>query len=333
MRAIIVALGLALALGAPCAEAAKAKKKAAKVVKAKGKKKPPAQATAQTKLGIDKLMGQYKFGMSSAKILGMVEKDLNTEHYPAIKQTTDAMQQDRLRRELMDKIKELKRSLIKFTGKHTPWDISMVDKEFAHKNDESMIVVWTKKDRRFFFFHNDKLYKLFIAFNADLFQDKTFEDFAQVMENRFGPAERKFTTTLKGDKVMDHLAWPPSANTLLRAIDHTKLYGNFCLVLVDKGEQETVTAGRRVNSPSKKYNDPLVDSVTKDEGGGGDSDEDIVDRITRRTSKSPPADTTAPPPPPPKKGGTVTPDRDTDTPPAKKHKKVNAKNPLDGLDI
>jgi hypothetical protein len=47
-------------------------------------------------------------------------------------------------------------------------------------------------------------------------------------------------------------------------------------------------AGRRVNSPSKKYNDPLVDSVTKDGGEGGDSEEDVVDRITRRTSKSPP---------------------------------------------
>jgi hypothetical protein len=332
MRSMILALGLALALGAPLAEAAKAKKKVAKV--AKGKKKLPAQATQQTKLGIEQLMGQYKFGMTSSKVLAMLEKDVNAENYPLIKATSDPMQQDRLRRELMDKLKDLKKSYIQFTGKQSPWDISMVDREFAHKNQESMAVVWTKKDRHFFFFHNDKLYKRYIAFNAELFQGSTFEDFAKKMEDRFGPAERKYTSTLKGEKVMDHLAWPPSGNTLLRAIDNTKLYGNFCLVLVDKDEQENVTAGRRVNSPSKKYNDPLVDAVTKDGGEGGDSEEDVVDRITRRTSKSPPvSDTAASPTPTTKKKPGGLPDRDDTPPPPKKQKKVNAKNPLDGLDI
>jgi hypothetical protein len=329
MRSMIVSLVTVVLALAVSAEA-KPKKKA-KVAK---KAAASAQAIKQATLGIEKLMGAYKWAMASSKVMGMLERDVNTEMDPQIKTTSDPLAQDRLRREKMDKIKELKKSYVKFDGKQTPWDISMVDKEFAHKNNESMAVVWTKKDRRFFFFHNEKLYKLYIAFNADMFQDKTFEDFAQVMETRFGKAERKYHSSIKGEKIMDHLAWPPTSTTLLRAIDNTKLYSNFCLVLVDKSEQENVSSGRKVNSPRKKYNDPLVDMVTKDDEGGKDSEEDIVDRITRRTSKSPTVgDGEAAPQPTPR----VTPRKPGSTPdappPAKKQKKINAKNPLDGLDI
>jgi hypothetical protein len=334
MRTIIVSLvTVALAFAVSAEAKPKKKAKAAKVTK---KKAPSAQEIKQTTLGIEKLMGAYKWGIPSSKVMSMLERDISNEMDPQIKTTSDPLAQDKLRREKFDKIKDLKKSQVRFDGKQTPWDISMVDKEFAHKNSESMAVVWTKKDRRFFFFHNDKLYKMYIAFNADMFQDKTFEDFAQVMETRFGKAERKFHTSLKGDKIMDHLAWPPTGTTLLRAIDNTKLYSNFCLVLVDKAEQENVSSGRKINSPRKKYNDPLVDMVTKDDkDGGSDSEEDIVDRITKRTSKSPTVgdgDVAAPTP-----KANITPRKPGNTPdappPTKKQKKVNAKNPLDGLDI
>jgi hypothetical protein len=331
MRAIIASLSILIALGTGIEGAqAKARKKAAKA-----KKGAPLKATEQTKLGIEKLMGVFKWGMPPQKVFAVLEKDIHAEFEPQVKATQDPMIQDRIRKEKNEKIKELKNNYVKFHGKQTSWDISMVDKEFAHKNNESMAVVWTKKDRRFFFFHNEKLYKLYIAFNADLYQDKTFEDFAQVMEARFGKAERKFTTTIKGDQVMDHLAWPPSGNTLLRAIDNTKLYSNFCLVLAEKSEVENVNSGRKMNSPKKEYSDPLVDQVVKGGGSGGDSEEDIVDRITGKGSRAPSVSDTgtgASPPPSARRPGSGRPEAAPAAKP-KKGKKVDPKNPLDGLDI
>jgi hypothetical protein len=311
------------------AQSKKAAKKAKKAVVQKPKKE--LVASKQTVEGIDKLMGGFKWGMPSAEVIAKLEKNLRAVLEPDVKKLhQDILAQDRARKEMLAKLEELKKSYVQFTGKKTTWEVSMIDKEFAHKNNESMAVVWEKTDRRFYFFHNDKLWKIFLAFNSDQFADKTFEDFAQVMETRFGKAERKFTPTMKGDAKMDHLAWPAAGKTLMRAIDNTGFYGSFCLVLIEKDEWKNVRAGRKVNSPKKEYTDPLVDAVTKDgEETGADSEHDIVDRITGKGATAPNvSDTGTParspssstPPPAPAK-------------PANKGKKVSPNNPLDGLDI
>ena len=324
MRAIIAGLGLVIALGGVGTVEAKGKKKAAK-------KDIPAAATKETTVAVDKLMGAYKWGLTSGAVMGQLEKDIRTEMEPVIKATADPLAQDRVRREMMEKVKTLRASLVKFEGKATPWDVSLVDKEFAHKNDETMVPIWGKKDRRFYFFHNDKLWKMYIAFNAELYEGKTFEDFAQVMEARFGRAERKFTTTLKGEQKMSHLAWPPSPTTTLRAIDNTGFYGNFCLVLSDRNELQSVRAGRKANSPKREYSDPLVDAVTK---GGGEA------TVAGGTEDSPGEGVGDAPAAKGKgkvkgkgkgKGKAVNTD-DASPPPAKK-KRIDEKNPLDGLDI
>jgi len=296
-------------------------------------------ASKQTTSGIEQLMGVLKWGMSPDKVFGHLEKETRTRMEAAIKAATDPQSQDRLRQELIEKLKGLRENYTKFVGKQTPWDVSLVEKEFAHKNNESMVVIWGKEDRRFFFFHNSRLWKIYIAYNADLYQGKTFEDFAQVMERRFGNAERKFTVTLKGDQKMDHLAWPPSGKTLLRAIDNTGFYGNFCLMLVDKSELPSVNAGRKANSPPKDYSDPLVDVVTKGNSAGADENEDIVDRLTGKGTLPPAASDGAsapsePPVPSSKSGAATEAKSPKKSPSAKKSPpKVNGKNPLEGLDL
>jgi hypothetical protein len=305
------------------AEAAKKKPAARKAAK---KAVVPAVATKQTTVAIEKLMGVYKWGMSSSDVLKLLEKDIRDEMEPIIRKTQDPMAQDRVRREMMDKIKSLRGSLVRFDGKQTPWDVSLVDKEFAHKNNESMIPVWGKKERKFYFFYHDRLWKMYIAFNAEIYEGKTFEDFAQVMEARFGRAERKFTTTLKGEQKMSHLSWPASPTTILRAIDNTGFYGNFCLVLSDRKELASIRAGRKANSPQREYSDPLIDQVV----GKGGGTEAVPEGGTEDGSPGE-ADVPAAGKGKGKKGArpVVT---ESSPPPARK-KKINEKNPLDGLDI
>ena len=234
---------------------------------------------------------------------------------------------------MMDKLKKVKKDYVTFSGKRSSWDVSLVDKEFAHKNNESMAVAWKKRERRFFFFHNDRLFKIFIAFNSEMFADKTFEDFAQAMETRFGPAERKFTVTLRGDQKMDHLAWPQSGQTKLLAYDYTGFYGNFCLSLIDMREWDSVKTGRQLNSPKRKYTDPLVEAVTRGGDSGRDENENVVDRITGKGVKAPPGGEEGGSTAAPTRPGTSRPDYGDEPDKPKRKKKLNPKNPLDGLDI
>jgi hypothetical protein len=326
MRAVIAVLALVVALAWATRGVEAAKRKPAKKV-------VPAVATKQTTVALEKLMGVFKWGMSSMAVLNLLEKDIRNEMEPVIRKTADPLAQDKVRRDLMDKLKALKGSLVRFEGKHTPWDVSLVDKEFAHKNDESMIPVWGKKERKFYFFHHDRLWKMYIAFNTELYEGKTFEDFAQVMESRFGPAVRKFTVTLKGDQKMSHLSWPPSPTTTLRAIDNTGFYGNFCLVLSDRNELPSVHAGRKANSPQRSYSDPIVDQVVG-KGGGETAQQPAMGSEDSSPGEGDEGAT------PGNKGKAKGKGRgrksggkavSTDAPPRKK--KVDEKNPLDGLDI
>jgi hypothetical protein len=333
MRTLVTALCLFTATAfvateLPTGQVEARKRSKKKRRKRKVKRKKALKATKQTFTGLNKLMGKYKWGMSNAKVLRMIRDQIRAEEEPILKKIKDPLEQDKRRREMFAKLKKVKKNYVTFGGKRTPWDVSLVDKEFAHRNNESMAVVWKKKERRFFFFHHGQLWKLFIAFNAEMFEDKTFEDFAKVMEARFGPAERKFTVTLKGDQKMDHLAWPQAGRTKLLAYDLTAFYGNFCLSLVDMQTWANVKHGRELNSPKRKYSDPLVKAVTTPGGEGRDENEDIVDQITGKGTRAPAvggsSGGTSPSSPSPSRPGYS---------PARPKKKLDPKNPLKGLDI
>jgi hypothetical protein len=165
MRAFITALSVFLLISFVVQDAdGKKRRKRRRGRKAKVRLK----ATKQTRTGINRLMGKVKWGMSSQKILNMLAANVRKEMEPGVRATRDPLEQDKKRREMLTKIKKVKKNHVEFTGKRTPWDVSLVDKEFAHKNNESMAVSWEKMERRFFFFHHDRLWKLFIAFNADI---------------------------------------------------------------------------------------------------------------------------------------------------------------------
>ena len=57
--------------------------------------------------------------------------------------------QDRVRKERQDAITQMRDSYIKFNGQKTGWDVSIVDREFGHRNNESMLVLWEKDLKRF----------------------------------------------------------------------------------------------------------------------------------------------------------------------------------------
>jgi hypothetical protein len=144
-----------------------------------------------------------------------------------------------------------------------------------------MVVLWEKDQRRFLFFWHGKLYKQFIAFNAEhpAFQGKSFDDFAKLIEKRFGPAEMKFASLrTKDEQTLDHLEWAPSGDYLLWAIDQSGFYGNFCLVL----KQPSVVAQlERIRGAHPRGNqNSIIDSVTAPEKTAGDPNADIADEIT-----------------------------------------------------
>lgn len=319
-----------------CVPAADAKKR-----KRRGKAKVTAvQASKEATVAITALLGAYKWGLTVDNVRKQLIADYRKTVDPKIKATKEPLEQDKLRRERMAREAEITKSYVEFTGKRTPWDVSLVDKEFAQKNGESLMYNWGDRDRRFYFFHEETLYKVYIAFNSSIFKGKSFEDFAAVMEKRFGPYKREYRQTIKGEKKLAFLVWPAVGNTQLRAIDNTGFYGNFCLVLTDAQASQRVDEKRAMNRTAPK-GDSLVNSIVGSESeSNGDVNDDIVDRITGQDVAAPKSGSDSSSGAKSNKvadnDANVAPPSGSDVAPTSKkrpNKKLNTKNPLSGLDI
>ena len=248
---------------------------------AKGKKAP--SMNADQARSMESLGGKFKWGMSHEEVWKSLEEQVKARYKELIEKERDVNKQDDLRKnELMD-IKKAKDSLVQFEGKKSGWDVSIIDKEFAHKNGESMIVMWEKDQRRFLFFWNGKLYKQYIAFDAEhpVFKGKTFDDFVKILTNRYGNPEMKFAQMrTKDDMVVSHMEWPAHGDYKLWAVDQSHFYGNFCLRLFNPKVQAEIDRVRGERDPRKPQGNALIDSVTKPDEVSGDKNADVVDQIT-----------------------------------------------------
>jgi hypothetical protein len=241
----------------------------------------PANARA-----VGELAGKFKWGMSPDETQKVIAEGIHAKYVDLLKKEPDVYKQDQLRKDERDEVQKVKDSYIKFDGVspgNKEWSTSLIQQEFAPRNDESMLTMWEKDQRRFLFFWHDRLYKQYIAFNAEhpVFKGKSFDDFAKLIQNRYGAAQMKFASMkTRDDMTLHHLEWPPAGEFQLWAIDQSDFYGNFCLVLFNPGTAKQVASARTERNTRPPRGNPLIDAVTQPEKVSGDANENIVDQIT-----------------------------------------------------
>src|SRR4051812_24284714 len=170
---------------------------------AKGKKgkggdaAPAASASEVNKLKAvrfgDPKAGMFKWGMKPEEVQQLVRVQVEKKYEPRIKQAAqDPGKQQRIRDEKERELGAVKKSFTKFDGAKTGWDVSIIGPEFDQNTGEAVLV--TKEDMwtRYFFFFEDGLYKMFLAFNKDALGDKTFADFGRDREGIYGRAKEVY---------------------------------------------------------------------------------------------------------------------------------------------
>lgn len=280
-----VALGAALTLLTGTAVAApdkSADKEEGDKGKGKSKGKQPSE--------LEKLKGDYKWGMNPEEITQKIQDRVRESYEDKLAKTAnDPSKHDRLRKEMHGEVEKVKTKVVKFDGQKTGYDVSIIDQEFLHNAGESMLVAKEENADRYFFFKDDRLYKMFIAFDKEMLQGKTFREFGQAMQARFGKAKEVTVSekTKAGVKVkLDHLVWPNKGGDVLRLVDRSEFYDVYCLVIydakVDK-EQEAARQARRTGPPR----DNLVESVTTQPSNDRDPHDNVVDSITGKATPKP----------------------------------------------
>jgi hypothetical protein len=251
---------------------------------AKGKRRAKKRSAPIKAKAAGELMGPFKFGMSKIQVLKVLARQIDAKYADKIKEATDIYSQDKLRKAKKNELNRIKQSYVEFKGKKTGWDVSIIDREFEHRTDESMMVYWENVDgkdqRRFFFFHEGRLWKMFIALNSKSLNpsQRTFEFFQQLTEARFGRGKVHYEKR-RGAREKSHLAWA-NARVEVKAIDKLQFYGNFCLSIADRGVQSALEPMRLAKAKPKRKNGVIDAVVSKDDAEDTpslDENKDVLD--------------------------------------------------------
>ncbi|HVZ71692.1 MAG TPA: hypothetical protein VHJ20_04895 [Polyangia bacterium] len=255
---------------------------------------PTASAAEVNKLKAVRLgdpkAGTFKWGMKPEEILAQVQKSIDAKYVERIeKASQDPGKQQRIRDEKEREFQAVKKSYTKFEGNKTGWDVSIIGQEFEQNTGEAVIV--TKEDiwTRYFFFFEDGLYKMFLAFNKDALEGKSFEEFGQGMQAKYGKAKEVYRDEkTKGGvrHVLDHYEWSAGGDRL-RLVDRSEFYGVYCLVLFDGGTATRLAERRKIVNPGGEHHDSLVEAVTAKEDNSRDANDNIIDRLTGKETKKP----------------------------------------------
>jgi hypothetical protein len=348
--ALVLAVSLGAAVtGASATSHAKGKAKAGKSEGAA----PAANAAEVNKLKAvrfdDPKAGAFKWGMKPDEVLALVRAGIEGKFKPQItKSQSDPQFQQRVRDQMVKEIAAVKKSYTKFEGQKSGWDVSIIGQEFSQNTGEAVLVSKEDTWTRYFFFFEDGLYKMFLAFNKDALAGKNFQDFGKSMESKYGRAKEVY----RDDKVhggirhaLDHFEWSAPGGERLRLVDRSEFYGVYCMVLFESGTQDRLAERRKVVNPGESSKDALVEAVTaKSTDDGRDANDDIIDRLTGKEVKKPGteekhADIVVPSPggskpmkdaaskssPPP----AASPEKE----PASKKKGKKDSNPMEGLDL
>lgn len=264
------------------------------------KKKAPAKAASAKPAGpaptasaeeIEKLKGDYKWGMSTDQVAAELTKRIEASYADKLKATVnDPTRQGSVRKMMAADIADLKKKYTKFDGQKTGYDVSIIDQEFAHKTNESMMTAKEENGTRYFFFADGKLYKMFVAFDKDILQGKSFAEFGQLMQGRFGKAKDVYVEEKSKAGVarkLDHFEWSSKAGDGLRLVDRSEFYDVFCLVVYDAGVARRLEDARKIANPSYEKKDALVEAVINTKQSENDVNDDIVDRIVGKEAKRP----------------------------------------------
>ncbi|PKN45962.1 MAG: hypothetical protein CVU59_07505 [Deltaproteobacteria bacterium HGW-Deltaproteobacteria-17] len=213
----------------------------------KGRKAPPKPAAAKvdTEASIKALLGEYTMGMSKAEVTTKLKAEIQKYYDGLMAKERTAAGKDEVRGRLKTALSKVTKNTMDFTGKESSWNTSIIDDQYAHRNNESMIASLGEDQQKFFFFYNDKLYKVFIALPAEQYTGFTFLKFQTTVEQIYGKAIEEFEEGITGESELHHLLWKSSGNLHLWAMDKTGVYGNFILMVIDNPTHEQVLASRK----------------------------------------------------------------------------------------
>lgn len=269
----IVTFGASLALGfvltssvavsTASAEAPKAAPpKAANNTKAKEKKPTAAAEAPSTSKPVTIQPKDLAWGIDRKKLGEVYDKVIDNDYKPRYQKTQPGPNMDSLDAEVAEKKAEFRRSLIEFNAISNGVDGTPLRPEYTYNNKEAMMSIDRGGKTRYFFFINNKLWKVIDAVKLGEKSPwgKTFEEAAQAMGKAYGVEGRLREPDAAQGRPNREVDWKDSV-TQVRGVD----WGNDQIAMVFQ-DAATVAQLPTLRKNKEQPGGNIIDSKVKDAG-------------------------------------------------------------------
>lgn len=244
------------------------------------------KAEKKPKEGISAVLGTLDWGSSHRAVLAQVKAEIDAQYSDALEQTTDVFEIDRIRKRKQQDYARVEQTYVKFGAQRTGYESSLIAQDFEKNSGEAVVRVDDATAQRYYFFKDDRLWKVLVAYNNSITRQVSFEKFARQVRKKYGrPLDIDWYTPKGGRKTIRAATWADDI-TQLNVEDRSAFFGSFVMTFLSKAEGVALEANRSSTpaQPAQIADDPSISSALADITGGvmGD-DSDIVDQITGET--------------------------------------------------
>lgn len=271
--AIAFSCGAGIILTTDTADAKPAKTKDAKDTK-DTKKKAPA---------LSDVLGNLQWGMSADKTKKLLAEKIMNDFSSKIEGNTDLQYVDNLRKTHSDRVENMQKSYQVLTRDNSAsLSVSIVGEEFIPDAGESMLVQREDIASKYYFFLNDKLYKVAVVYDSAYLGPIAFDTFVATTAQKYGPAKDE---VWDDDANFTEAIWTDSTDVKLTVKNKYTSYNTFLMVFTDDAVE------KQLQSKHKEYFAALnsgpevssaIDDLTSDSTDNAGSS---VDALLGKTTK------------------------------------------------
>jgi len=172
----------------------------------KKRKAPPAEVVPETPPEpvwpspldpgkLDPVFLEYPFGGPLAEVLTLLERRIMEQLRPLLQATNDPSDRDRIKKHVEERFAAVPQSLEHFHGQETGYAVSMIAGEFQHGTGESLVKYHYSNSVAYFFFMEDRFWKLFLCLDEEGGFPALMEDlirlYGEPQETHTAPKNRK----------------------------------------------------------------------------------------------------------------------------------------------
>ncbi|WP_437637097.1 hypothetical protein [Sorangium sp. So ce854] len=161
-----------------------------------------------------------KWGMTTKEVAAVIDKMLDQAYVPRYKATSPGVKMRALDAELAEEKSAFRRSRIDFGTLPTGMDATPLKGEYTYRNKESMMTLTRDGGKRYFFFIQDRLWKIIDehALGEGNPRGKDFQSAAVKLASTFGVPGRVTPPDMEKGRYANEVDWKDAA-TRFRAIE------------------------------------------------------------------------------------------------------------------